>query len=250
MFRAQAAWRSTGSPEGLAPLWMLARGYTHFLNEIKLAPATWDQLLPCNVEMKHSAMLPHAVCTMSAITISLGLPKVLPCVYKGRLCYCPTFISWHYESMGFTWHNLSPSAGFWHSSASENFPVLMSEQTNVFCDIQVRLSNYLQDKYLLIGWRTIVFNQGKIIQFMMILILYTNIRLFICIKSIFIKTSKIALTSCRLLSTPTLTGTILQFSLPSWWTAVGLWTFLIWININDGSVFIPHNFTQICIIYL
>lgn len=87
MFRAQAARRSTWSPEGLSPLWMPARGYTHFLNEIMLTPATWAQLLPCNMEMMHSAMCTHAVCTMSAVTIPLGLPKVLPCLYQG--CITP-----------------------------------------------------------------------------------------------------------------------------------------------------------------
>ncbi len=97
-FGAQAAWRSACSPEGLAPLWMPARGYTHLLNKIMLTPATWAQLLPRNVEMMHSALYPHAASTMSAITIPLGLPKVLTCMYKSH-CFCcySTFTSWPYK---------------------------------------------------------------------------------------------------------------------------------------------------------
>lgn len=51
-----------------------------------LTPATWAQLLPCNLEKMLSAVRPHAVRTMSAITIPLGLPEVLPCMYKGYFC--------------------------------------------------------------------------------------------------------------------------------------------------------------------
>lgn len=80
-----------------------------------LTPATWAQLLPRNVEMMHSALYPHAASTMSAITIPLGLPKVLTCMYKSH-CFCcySTFTSWPYKGIAFFQKkkNLSQSAIF------------------------------------------------------------------------------------------------------------------------------------------
>lgn len=169
MFRAQAAWRSTWSPEGLAPLWMPARGYTHFLNKIMLTPATWAQLLPCDVEMMHSAMCPHAVCTMSAITIPLGLPKVLPCMCKGCFCYYLTFTSWTYESMGFTLHNVLPSAVFFFFTffCLREPPSINVWENNVhiyglFALFKLDWAVVCKiNTCLLIRWRTIVFNQER-----------------------------------------------------------------------------------------